>query len=43
MIKKKLINKIFINNLNNEYKSIPFKERSNFVGAIKYFPATSKE
>jgi hypothetical protein len=46
-IKKKLelLNKsnIFINNINNKYKLVPFKIKENIVGKTKYFPAESKE
>ncbi len=40
---KKLIGKIFVNNINNKFKSIPFNIHKNHVGESKYFPAAFKE
>ncbi len=41
LIKKE--NKIFINNINNKYKLIPFNIKVTDKGNVKYFPAASKE
>jgi len=34
---------IFNNNLNTNYKLVPFNIRKNDVGKTKYFPASAKE
>ena len=34
---------IFIQNMNNKYKLVPFNIRENFVGETKYSPPVSKE
>ncbi len=41
MIKKE--NKIFVNNINDKYKLIPFNVKITDKGNVKYFPAASKE
>jgi len=34
---------IFNKNINNNFKLVPIKLNKNYVGEVKYFPATSKE
>ena len=34
---------IFYKNINNNYKLISFKDKENYIGHTKYFPADSKE
>lgn len=34
---------LFNTNLNNKFKSIPFKPRSNDLGEVRYLPPVSKE
>jgi hypothetical protein len=36
-------NNIFVRNINNKYKLVPFKIKENHVGETQYFPADSKE
>ncbi len=40
---KKILKKIFVNNINHKFKSIPFNIHKNHVGESKYFPAAFKE
>ena len=41
--KEKLISNIFIKNINDKFRLVPFNVNKNYLGKPKYFPAASKE